>query len=244
MPKRCTWLNENLHVREQNPKLRTYNLSNILLIASQPASSSPLSLFAFGVLPSDMTFERFSAGEAFLVLSSWIKLTPLSTRTGCIGLAVAEVVNSAEEGLGGVAGLTVLAAAGILFSEDVTEIFIEGFAWSTIVAGVAVGIASARVARVCRSTWSSLSALAKFAVAGRSLLDGVATEKGLFCSNEALIVDTAVLGGDEGIVGSIVVCCLLEARSRKAEAAPSRGLVFAGTVCFASMLVEDEDMTL
>jgi hypothetical protein len=70
---------------------------------------------------------------------------------------------------------TGLAATGILFSEDVTEIFAESFVWSMIAAGVTVDIASTRVAQVRGSTWGALSVLASFAAAGRSLLDGVAT---------------------------------------------------------------------
>ena len=208
-----------LHVQKKHLSKREadlYSLSSMLLIASHPASSSPLCLFVFGVLLSSVIFVRSSAGRSLAVLSSCVKLTPLSTRAGCTGLAVVGAAVVAEEGSGGVT-VTFLAVAGILSFGIEVAVVAEGFIWSAIRTGVDVTVVITGMARVCGSICGAFSLGSALGIAGRSLLGCLAMERGCFCSSEMFIV-AAVIGGDWGMVGSVVVGCLLAARGGYAGA--------------------------
>lgn len=135
-----------LHVHEQNQKGGAfYSLSNILLIASQPASSSPLCLFALGALLSSVFFDRSNVGRGLVALSFSVMLTPLSARAGCTGLDVATGV-VAREGVTGGAGLVAgLVVAGLVVASLGVAGLVAFLTTGVVSATVLVGAGTGRI---------------------------------------------------------------------------------------------------
>ena len=89
-------------------------------------------------------------------------------------------------------------------------------------AGVGVGVGCIGALRTCGDTRVASTGASSFLIAGESLLGGVVTTTDSFLNIGVSVTSTFDSGRDVTAVSNAVFCCLLEARSGKAEAV-SRG---------------------
>lgn len=200
-----------------------YNLSSMPLMASQPASSSPLCLLDFDVLLSNVGFVRSSVGGAFATLSC-VMLMPLSTLAGCTGFPLTTTSGVTERNCIGalcVDGSVVIVVTWVFGVVDVfcgedgdvvglgssaiafTETCVaggDGFTGFSCVSG------KSGVARVAVTLFPATGMF--FAGTGGSAFDS-------FCSDWISISWVVALSFEENGGANVTICCRLDARGRK-----------------------------